>query len=251
MNNNVRPAAFDDSIINGDELHKALEKYVKFEVTKAFAGYQKADIEDAIQEAWAQIFTEFRYYAASKGTLTTFFNFSIRRSNSKHKNNLKYWNISDYYASNANIVKRTIGILESKDLNASPEVIAAYSGLPPESVLDALAIINGSRTVCLEQMTEAEQSNESLFSSSAEASYFDNAYKQHAVRDALKKLDMLDNQTGMAIRMRFGINGGAPKSYSDIAAKLGIKPDDAKRIITRGLRILKSDPALIAINDDD
>ena len=100
-------------------------------------------------------------------------------------------------------------------------------------------------------MTEAEQSNESLCSSSAEASYFESAYKQNAARDALKKLDMLDNQTGIAIRMRFGINGGAPKSYSDIAMRLGIKPDDAKRIITRGLRIRKSDPTLIAINDED
>ena len=99
-------------------------------------------------------------------------------------------------------------------------------------------------------MTESEQSSESLFTPSAGSSYFD-TYKQHAVREALRKLDSLDNQIGMAIRMRFGTNGGSPKSYSDIAARFGIKPDDAKRIITRGLRLLKSDPALIAINDED
>lgn len=237
----IDPAGYDDN-----ELHEQLERYVKAEVYKAFAGYQMADIEDAMQDAWVQVYSNRRFYDSSKGTLTTYYAYTIKHSNACRKNKLCYGEISDHFAANANIVKQTMSALAKDGLHPSPEVIAARSGLSLASVMDALATIKGARTVDLDAIMDCGQDDASLYAQSAEHYYFNDMYARDTVRTSLDNLDYL---TRTAIRMRYGI-GGPPKSYNDIAAELDVKTDDVKHMITRGLRVLGSDPSLIALNKD-
>lgn len=239
---NVDVTAVDDSRETDlEELVARLDKYVSARAKREFASYKYADLDDVTQTCWETIIRQYGRYTPAKGMLTTYYNNWLIHAFASYKNYLAYGGETSHYCKNANAVRSAISRLEDMDINPAPEKIAAITGLSYANVQDALAVIHGSQQISLDQVDDLEYT--ATQADSAEEVFFDQFYLRQLIAEAMRPLD---DKTRQAVTMYYGLDGGAPMTYHEIADRLDIRPDAVRERISYALRYLGGDSGLRA-----
>lgn len=209
-----------------------LEMFIYAIINKRFTTFKKYT-KDLFQEGVIGILKGIDGYDPTRSKPTTYFYIYILHEQNEFLNNLVNRTTS-HYATSIVKIKKILNEFEKDGRVTTVKDIAQETGIPAETVAQALNIMKNSNLVHYEnddfldsQMSERYHSPEEQY------------LEKESVILLNKAIDTLLPDEANVIRLKFGLTGLAPMSYKNIAETLNLQIDRVKKYNASGIRKLR------------
>ena len=226
-----------------------LDKFLWDIIWNHYSSYVSEYKAELYQEGVVGIMRGLQNYDVSKGYPTTHFAFYITGEISNFLSKF-VGRANNYFLKQMKIINECIDRFEANNVPYSAETLAAATNLPLETVLNCLAIKNGTEGVVSfssEEYTTAQGSQQ--MTQSAEEVFLDSQVSE----ELIAALEMLDDTTATIIKLvtpgwyspeqQFAILGFQPKgskaTKKELIRAYNLSDAEISRIIRKGYKELK------------
>jgi RNA polymerase sigma factor (sigma-70 family) len=221
-----------------DELVSYLEMFVYWLISTSFKTFTKYT-PDLYQEGVVGILKSMDKYDPRKSKPSTFFYVYIMHEINAYLNQ-EFNKTTPHYGSFVVKVKRAIGNFERDDRDWNVTDIVKATGIPSETVVQVLGIIERSNEVHYENLVYLEDKVSENYKSPEDS--FIQAEQKAMI---LNSLNNLTDDERLVVTLRMGIGDyHEPMSYKTIFEKTGISVENIKKYYNSAIRKLRKDRTL-------
>lgn len=216
-----------------EEMIQSLDMFIYWVISnnfKTFTRYSK----DLYQEGVLGILKGIDIYDPNRTKATTFFYVYILHEMNEFIN-ININKTSAHYSAHIVKVKRAINTFEKENREWTIKDIAQETGISPETILQAVKIIERANEVHYDNLACIEDKLSENFAS-PEEKYIKNEMRETII-DAIKQLSPEEQQV---VILKHGLGDSEPLSYKNIFAKTGIPVDKIKKYYNSALRKLRN-----------
>lgn len=216
-----------------EDMIKSLDMFIYWVISNNFKTFTNYT-HDLYQEGVLGILKAMDIYDANRSKATTFFHvYIIHEMNEFINRNVN--KTTAHYAANITKVKKAINVFEHENRDWTIKDIAQETGISPETILQALKIIEMSNEVHYDTPAYLEDKLSENF-----ASPEDTVIQTENKRMIAEALNKLTEDERKIVVLKHGLDGGEPCSYKNIFLATGIPVDKIKKYYNQALRKLRN-----------